>query len=87
MTKTEARCPLVKTDRRSGSLGQTLGLWQSSPQVVCPWVRRFQSAGKAGRQERSRRPPFRPRQIPPAVCPRVVEEDFMLSMSWFSWKW
>jgi transposase len=73
MNKTQARHQLVQTYLQTGSLAQTARLWQTSRAVVRRWVRRWQSAGQAGLQDRSRRPHSCPRHTAPAVEQQVVQ--------------
>ena len=49
-----ARKLLIETWQRTGSIRGTAREWDTSPQVVRKWVRRFQAEGYEGLHDRSR---------------------------------
>ena len=73
MNKIEARKRLIKTYEQTGSIRATARIWNTSPQVVRKWVRRYQKEGENGLKDRSRRPHNIPRQTPPEIEEKVVE--------------
>ncbi len=72
MNRHQARRCLIQTYQETGSIARTARLWQTSPQVVRKWLRRFQSEGETGLQDRSRRPHCCPDQTPAHIEEAVV---------------
>lgn len=68
-----ARKLLIETWQRTGSIRATAREWDTSPQVVRKWVRRFQAEGEEGLQDRSRRPHRSPRQTPSETEQLITE--------------
>ena len=48
MNREEARKQIVSSYLATGSISQAAYLWQTSPNVVYKWVRRFEDEGEEG---------------------------------------
>jgi len=48
MNREEARKQIVSSYLATGSISQAAYLWQTSPNVVHKWVRRFEDEGEEG---------------------------------------
>jgi transposase len=72
MNRVEARKRLVGTYLAMGSLSATARLWGTSRHLVRKWLRRYQEAGLAGLEDRSRRPKFSSQKTAQGVEEKVV---------------
>lgn len=73
MNAEEARYYMIQTYRKTDNISETARRWHTSRQVVRKWWRRFQQEGKAGLQDRSRRPHYSPRQTPVEIEQQVMQ--------------
>jgi len=73
MNKVKARLHLVKTYEETGSISETARIWHTSRKVVRKWVRRFETGGIEGLEDRSRRPKRMPRKIESGIEAKVME--------------